>query len=71
MKKLKWISQILMFYYLTVLWNILSFHFARHNILQTLNDCPVIIAVARYGGENCPCPVLLMEAPIPMLSLRP
>ena len=47
----------------------LSFHFDPRNILQTLNDWPVIIVVARYGGENCPCPVLLIEARIPMLRL--
>ena len=51
--------------------SILSFHFDPRNILQTLNDWPVIIVVARYGGENCPCPVLLIEARIPMLRLSP
>ena len=40
----------------------LSFHFDPGSIPQTLNDCHVIIVSARYGGENCPCPVLLMEA---------
>ena len=47
----------------------LSFHFDPGSIPQTLNDCHVIIVSARYGGENCPCPVLLIEARIPMLRL--